>query len=59
LLLYKSFSTPSVCDTITIDGSCNPDEIQSKLKSSAVDLGTSGFDNIFGWGLVDALSAIQ
>src|SRR3989338_10703061 len=59
LLLYKSFSTPSVCDTITIDRSCNPDEIQSKLKSSAVDLGTSGFDNIFGWGLVDALSAIQ
>lgn len=37
----------------------NPDEVQKKLQDRAVDLGTSGFDNLYGWGLVNAYAATQ
>ncbi len=30
------------------------DEVRDALKSSAVDLGTAGFDNVFGYGRADA-----
>ena len=46
------------CD-YNLDGICTPSEVQQKLQEKAVDLGTSGFDNLYGWGLVNAYNAIQ
>ncbi len=46
------------CDTNN-DGKCSPDEVQTRLQNTAIDLGESGFDPLYGWGLVDALSAVQ
>jgi len=37
----------------------DPDEVQKKLQDTATDLGDSGFDNLYGWGLVNAFSAVQ
>ena len=59
LLLARASTTPALCDTITIDGKCDPDEVQAKLQSSAIDLGTPGFDPLYGWGLVNAFRATQ
>lgn len=42
-----------------INGKWDPDEVQIKLQERAVDLGTVGFDNLYGWGLVNAYSAVQ
>ncbi len=41
------------------DGICTPAEVQKKLQDSATDLGASGFDQIFGFGLINALKATQ
>ena len=41
------------------DGIWNPDEVQKKLQDRTVDMGTSGFDNFYGWGLVNAFAATQ
>jgi len=41
------------------NGKWDPDEVQKKLQDTAVDLGTSGFDNLYGWGLVNAYNAVQ
>ncbi len=35
-----------------------PDEIRQALQSTAVDLGSQGRDNVYGWGLIDAPAAI-
>nr|WP_221377753.1 S8 family serine peptidase [Actinoplanes polyasparticus] len=35
-----------------------PDQVQSALESSAVDLGTKGRDNDFGYGRIDATAAL-
>lgn len=59
LLLSTSLSNPGLCDTITVNGSCDPDEVQAKLQSSAVDLGASGRDDLYGWGLVNAWRTTQ
>lgn len=59
LLLAASLSNPGLCDTITVNGSCDPDEVQAKLQRSATDLGAAGFDPLYGWGLVNALRATQ
>lgn len=40
------------------NGKWDPDEVQKKMQDSAVDLGGVGFDNIYGWGLVNAYLAI-
>jgi subtilisin family serine protease len=37
----------------------DPDEVQKKLQDTATDLGNSGFDNLYGWGLVNAFAATQ
>jgi subtilisin len=37
----------------------DPDEVQKKLQDTATDLGDSGFDNLYGWGLVNAFRAVQ
>jgi subtilisin family serine protease len=33
--------------------------VRSILQTTAVDLGTAGFDNEYGWGLIDAAAALQ
>jgi len=42
-----------------LNGKWDPDEVQKKLQDRAVDLGNTGFDNLYGWGLVNAYSAVQ
>ncbi|PJC65303.1 MAG: peptidase S8 [Candidatus Colwellbacteria bacterium CG_4_9_14_0_2_um_filter_50_12] len=37
----------------------DPIEVQNKLQDKAVDLGSHGFDNLYGWGLVNAFNAVQ
>ena len=37
----------------------DPEEVKNKLQDTATDLGASGFDNLFGWGLVNAYAATQ
>lgn len=41
------------------NGNWDPDEVQAKLQATAVDLGNAGFDNLFGYGLVNAYNATQ
>ena len=41
------------------NGQWDPAEVKQKLQDKAVDLGTVGFDNLFGWGLVNAFAAVQ
>jgi subtilisin family serine protease len=41
------------------NGKWDPDEVQKKLQDKATDLGVSGFDNLYGWGLVNAFAATQ
>jgi len=38
-------------------GTWNPDEVQNKLQATATDLGIGGIDDIYGYGLVNALAA--
>lgn len=44
---------------INTNGKWDPDEVQKKLQDRAADLGDAGFDNLYGWGLVNAYSAVQ
>lgn len=37
----------------------DPAEVQRKLQDRAVNLGAPGFDNLYGWGLVNAFNAVQ
>jgi subtilisin family serine protease len=41
------------------DGVWDPAEVQKKLQDRSVDLGTLGFDTLYGWGLVNAYNATQ
>lgn len=40
------------------DGAWDPIEVQNKLQATAEDLGASGWDSLFGYGLVDAEKAV-
>ena len=44
---------------VNLNGKWDPDEVQKKLQDRAVDLGNAGFDNLYGWGLVNAYNAVQ
>jgi len=37
----------------------SPDALKTLLETTAVDLGPVGWDQDFGWGLIDALAAVQ
>ncbi|MBU2578605.1 S8 family peptidase [Patescibacteria group bacterium] len=52
-------NTPVGAYDVNTDGKWNPDEVQKKLQDRANDLGSAGFDNFYGWGLVNAYNAIQ
>ena len=41
------------------NGKWDPDEVQTKLQATATDLGASEFDNLYGWGLVNAFTAVK
>ncbi|MFH0916390.1 MAG: S8 family serine peptidase [bacterium] len=57
-----SFSAPLVAGAVALLRSANPaltpEEITDILSHSADDLGSSGWDKDFGWGLLDADGAI-
>jgi len=57
-----SMASPVVAGVVALMLSENPlltyDQVVSRLRSSAVDLGASGFDIYYGYGLVDALGAV-
>jgi subtilisin family serine protease len=42
-----------------LNGKWDPDEVKKKLEDRTVDLGDPGFDNLYGWGLVNAYNAVQ
>jgi subtilisin family serine protease len=44
---------------LNANGKWDPDEVQKKLQDTATDLGAVGFDNLYGWGLVNAFAATQ
>jgi thermitase len=57
-----SFSSPVTAGVVSLMMSANPSlsaaDVESLLFSSAVDLGTSGWDTRYGWGRVDAQAAV-
>lgn len=52
-------NTPVGLYDANVNGYWDPDEVQKKLQDRAKDLGTPGFDNLFGWGLLNAYNAVQ
>ena len=56
-----SFSAPYAAGVaaliLSLDPTLTSDEVESRMKCSAIDLGGAGYDNVFGWGLVNAASA--
>lgn len=50
-------NTPVGLYDADLDGAWDPSEVQQKLQDTATDLGDPGFDNLFGWGLVNAFNA--
>lgn len=58
-----SFSAPAAAGVAGLVLSANPSlngyQVQDVLKQSADDLGTSGWDNQYGWGRVNASNAVQ
>jgi len=58
-----SFSSPLTAGVVALMMSANPSlapsQIESILKSTAVDLGTVGYDQYYGYGRVNAASAVQ
>ena len=57
-----SFSSPITAATVALMMSANsklaPADIDKILKSTAVDLGSTGFDQYFGYGRIDAAKAV-
>jgi Subtilase family. len=51
-------SIPFKCD-FNNDGVVSPAEVKQRLENTALDLGVSGKDEIYGAGLINAYSAIQ
>lgn len=47
-----------VAALLVVRGFTTPDAIRNRLKDTAVDLGPSGFDQFFGYGLVNAAAAV-
>jgi len=58
-----SFSTPHVAGVAALVKSLHPeygpDEIRQALQETAEDLGETGWDETYGYGLVDANAAIS
>jgi bacillopeptidase F len=58
-----SFSAPHVAGTMALLMSAFPGvtlgQLEEALKTTALDLGSTGHDNVYGYGLVDALAAFS
>lgn len=57
-----SMATPHVSGVAALlysKGVTSPDEIRNVLQSTAVDLGSSGWDMYYGYGLINAYAALQ
>lgn len=58
-----SMASPHVAGVAALVWSANPaasnQQVRDALTSTAIDLGTAGRDTSFGWGLVQALSAVD
>jgi serine protease len=58
-----SMATPHVSGVAALllakDSSLTPNQIRNALESTAEDLGASGRDDFYGWGLIDAYAALQ
>jgi len=52
-------NTPVGNYDINGNGKWDPDEVQKKLQDRTIDLGDPGFDNLYGYGLVNAYNAVQ
>jgi serine protease len=57
-----SFSAPHVAGVaallLSVDPTLTPGEVRRAMDSTATDLGTSGYDQHYGFGLVDACRAV-
>ena len=57
-----SFASPYVAGTMALllaaNPSLTPDDLESIVEHTAVDLGAAGRDDVFGWGLVDVGAAL-
>ncbi len=47
----------NVCD-FDNSGICTPDEVKTRMANTAVDLGTPGKDDLYGYGLINAYRAL-
>ena len=57
-----SMASPHVAGTVALllgeNGAVTPAQIRTLLTSTARDRGAPGYDNIYGWGAVDAAAAV-
>ena len=44
---------------LSVDPSLNAFEVEQIMQESSVDLGVSGYDTTFGWGMVNANQAVE
>ncbi|MEU4622160.1 S8 family peptidase [Actinoplanes sp. NPDC023801] len=62
-MMGTSMAAPHVAAVAALlksyQGALTPDQIEAALKNSAIDLGQPGFDNDFGYGRIDAVSALN
>jgi serine protease len=62
-MMGTSMATPHVAAVAALlkgyQSSLTPDQIETALEKSAVDLGQAGFDNDFGNGRIDAVAALN
>jgi len=58
-----SFSAPYVSGVAALASACKPSinasEFTNALKAASIDLGSSGFDNYYGYGLLDAKRTLE
>jgi len=57
-----SMATPHVSGTAALLyslGVTSPDNIRNILQTTAIDLGAPGWDEYYGWGLINAYAAVQ
>lgn len=52
-------NTPIGLYDANLNGRWEPSEVQKKMQDTATDLGVVGFDNLFGWGLVNAALGVR
>ncbi|MAI66475.1 MAG: hypothetical protein CMJ26_01190 [Phycisphaerae bacterium] len=57
-----SFSAPYAAGVaallLSIEPSLTVDEIENTIKTTAIDLGSAGYDTTFGWGFINANNAL-